>query len=364
MKNLKYLTLIVSLLYAAFVGVATSLVVPVSPVVAATVFFATRTAYLILIQGQHVTGLLMSGVNQEIWIEALKENFYSNYPWLDGVVDWSEWVENNTINFAAVGTNPVILKNNSSWPIVAAQRTDTALTVVLDTYDSTTSRVRNVEEIEASYNKLQSVVKQHKQSLLQEIVTEAIWNYGPATAAAGAIAVTGANRALVIGAQSSVAATLAIDDILGVKERWDALEFPAEGRVLVLSPYHERDLRKADASLFKSFTDEKKGTKGGYLTNLFGFDIYTVGNVPLYTKSTLAKKTYAAAADNTNDCIASVAFNQNEVMKCMGDMEMFFREKGTNPEQRSDEVGFQLRAKVVPQRTTNFYQQALVSNRA
>lgn len=364
MKKLAFFSLILSFVYSALVGVALSLVVPVSPVVAAPAFFATRTVYLILIKGQHVTGLLMAGVNQEVWIEALKENFYSNYPWLDGVVDWSEWVENNTINFAAVGPNPVILKNNSSWPIVAAQRTDTALTVVLDTYDSTTTRVRNVEEIEAAYNKLQSVVKQHKQSLLQEIVTEAIWNYGPATAAAGAIATTGANRAQVIGAQSSVAARMTFDDILGVKERWDALEFTAEGRVMALSPYHERDLRKEDAGMFKDFIDPKKIGKGGYLCNIYGFDLYTVGNAPLYTKSTLAKKAYGAAADNTNDCVASVAFNQNEVMKCMGDMEMFFREKGTNPEQRSDEVGFQMRAKVVPQRTTNFYQQALVSNRA
>lgn len=364
MKKLALLTLALSVLYAALFGAAASLVVPVNPAVGGTVFFATRTIYLILIKGDHATGLALAGVNQEIWIEALKENFYSNYPWLDGVVDWSGWVENNTINFAAVGTNPVILKNNSSWPIVAAQRTDTALTVALDTYDSTTTRVRNVEEIEAAYNKLQSVVKQHKQSLLQEIVTEAAWNYAPATAAAGAIATTGSNRPLVIGSQSSVAARITFDDILGVKERWDALEFPAEGRVMLLCPYHERDLRKEDAGMFKDLIDAKKVGKGGYLANVYGFDLYTAGNAPLYTKSTLAKKAYGAAADNTNDCVASIAFNQNEVMKCMGDIEMFFREKGTNPEQRSDEVGFQMRAKIVPQRTTNFYQQALVSNRA
>lgn len=363
-KKLSILTLMMSAIYSLLFGAALSLFVPVAPAVASLAFFASRTIYIVLIPGTHASGLALSGVNQEIWIDAIKENFYSNYPWLDGVVDWSEFVEFNTINFAAVGSNPVILKNNSSWPITAAQRTDTALTVVLDTYDSTTSRVRNVEEIEASYTKLQSVVKQHKQSLLQEIVTECLWNYAPATAAAGAVSCSGSNRGAVIGSQSSVAATMAFDDILGVKERWDALEFPADGRVLVLSPYHERDLRKADQSLFKNFTNEKNGTKGGFLGNLYGFDLYVAGNTPLFTKSTLAKKTYAAAADNTNDCVASVAFNQNEVMKAMGDLMMFYRKMETNPEQRADEIGFQMRFKGVPQRTTNFYQQALVSNRA
>ncbi len=367
MKNkLNILTLLMSAIYSLLFGAALSLAVPVEPAVAALVFFAVRTIYIVLIPGTHASGLALAGVNKEIWIEAIKENFYSQYPWLDGVVDWSEWVENNTINFAAVGSNPTILKNNASWPIVAAQRTDTALTVALDTYDSTTSRVRNVEEIEAAYNKLQSVVKQHKQSLLQEIVTECLWNYGPATAAAGAVAVTGSNRAAVIGSQSTVAATMQLDDLLALKERWDALEFTQDGRVVVLSPYHERDLRKQDISLFKDYVKDGalKGMSGGYIGNVYGFDLYVAGNTPLYTKSTLAKKTYGAAADNTNDCVASVAFNQNEVMKCMGDMEMFYRKKETNPEQRADEIGFQMRFKGVPQRTTNFYQQALVSNRA
>lgn len=348
-----------SVLYAVFVGAALSLVAPVNPAVAAATFFVTRTVYLFSIKGEHFSQLMLAGVNKEIWIETLKENFFSKYLWLDGVDDWSEWVENNTINFAAVGSNPVILKNNATWPIVAAQRTDTALTVVLDTYDSTTTRVRNVEEIEAAPNKLESVLKQHRSSLLQEIVTECLWNYAPATAAAGAVAVTGANRATVIGSQSTVAATMQLDDIAALDERWNAIEFAGD-RCLVLSPYHKRDLIKQDISLTKQFANQAKGE----IMELYGIEIYSVGNTPLFTKSTLAKKTYGAAADNTNDCVASVAFSKSEVMKCMGDLEMFFREKATNPEQRSDEVGFQMRFKGVPQRTTNMFQQALVSNRA
>jgi hypothetical protein len=273
----------------------------------------------------------------------------------------------NTINFAAVGADPVILKNNATWPIVAAQRTDTALTVVLDTYDSTTTRVRNVEEIEAAPKKLESVIKQHKQSLLQAIATECLWNYAPATAAAGAIATTGANRPAVIGAQSTVCSQLQLDDLAGLQERWDALDFNHDGRIVVLNPYHVRDLIKQDITLNKSFMDQAKdaGSQNGVAPiSLYGFEIYSVGNTPLYTKSTLAKKAFGAGADSVNDCIASVAFNVNEVMKCSGDTEMFYRPKENNPEQRSDEVGFQQRFKGVPQRTTNFYQQAIVSNRA
>lgn len=362
MKSKIIISFLLSLTVCLFAGVAVAQAVPVNPLAVATVFFAAKTIYwFVLPQGKQISGILMAGVNKEIWIDKLKELFYSPVGWLDGVDDWSEFVEYNTINFASVGTNPVILKNNASWPIVAVQRTDNALTVVLDTYDSTTTRVRNVEEIEAAPNKLESVIKQHRSMLLQEITSECMWNYSPASAAAGAIALTGANRAAVIGAQTTVASTMTLDDIAGLQERWNNLDFTQEGRILILSPYHLRDLMKTDATLLKQFTNLKAGEP----LPLFGIDVYAGGsNVPLYTKTTLAKKAYAAAPDNTNDCVASIALSKKEVMKCDGTIEMFSREKGTNPEQRSDEVGFQKRFKGVPQRTTNFYQQALVSNRA
>lgn len=361
MKTKIFLSFLQSILYALLLGAGASLVFSVNPLTVALIFFAGKSIFwYYLPNGIRLTGSFMAGVNKEIWIDKLKENFYSQYEWLNGVEDWSEWVEFNTINFTIVGSDPVILKNNAVWPIVAAQRTDTNATVVLDTYDSTTTRIRNVEEIEAVIDKLESVVKQHRQKLMQEIVSECLWNYAPATAAAGAVSVTGANRAVVIGTQSTVAATMTIGDIAGLQQRWDILDFPQDGRVLVLSPYHREDLLRQDVTLQKQFAN----LKTGQALDLYGFKLYVASNTPTYVKVTLAKKAYAGAVDNVNDVVSSVAFVQSEVMKCMGDVEMFYKEKGINPEQRADEVGFQVRFKGVPQRTTNFYQQALISNRA
>ena len=360
MKNLKYiLSFAFSLAVSLLLGVAVAQVAPVSALAAGAGIFTVRTVLLSL-NSVSITSAFFAGVNKEVWIDKVLENFYSAFEWLNGVDDWSEFVEFNTINYAVAGADPVILKNNSTWPIVAAQRTDTAGTVVLDTYDSTTTRVRNLEEIEASYSKLESVVKQHRNALMKEIVKECLWNYAPATAAAGSFAATGANRAAVIGSQSTVAATLQIADIARAQQELDNRDYPMEGRVLVLSPYHREDLLKQDVSLQKQFAD----LKTGQALDLYGFKIYVSSQTPLYTKSTLAKKAYGAAADNTNDCVASVIFIQSQVMKAVGTMEMFYKEKGINPEQRSDEVGFQMRFKGAPQRSANFLSIAIVSNRA
>lgn len=302
----------------------------------------------------------MAGLNKEIWIDKLKENFFAKYSFIDAMEDWGQWVEYNTINYASMGTNPTILKNNSSWPIAPAQRTDSALTIVLDTYDSTTTRVRNLEEIESSYNKLDSVINQHKDSLNQEIAKEGLHNVSPATAGAGAYAVTGANRAVAIAGQDTVAGTLALDDLAGMKERWDAINAPDSGRVAVLNPYHVRDLLKQDTSL----TKELMNLKAGEPLPIFGIDFYVSSLTPVYAHTTLAIATYGAAAAPTTDCVSSIGFISSESFKCLGDMEMFYKEKAINPEERSDEVGFQVRAKIGKQRAVNNLFQALVSDRA
>jgi hypothetical protein len=305
----------------------------------------------------------MAGLNKEIWIDKLKENFYAAQPILEGVDDWSEWVEYNTINFAAMGADPVILKNNVTWPIVAVQRTDTAITIVLDTYDSTTTRVRNVEEIETAYNKLESVVKQHRRSLSLQIVNEAIWNYAPAGNVAGAtpvIQTTGATRTIQVkgGTLSTVGAMMTLQDLANMQEQFDNADFPEEGRELILSPTHRRDLMQADTTLFKEFTN----LKAGQALPLFGFDVMTYSTTPTFTKTAYTKKAFGTAVDLTNDVPSSVAIIKQEVMKAMGDTEMFWREKDNNPEQRSDEVGFQQRFKAVPQR--QFCIGAIVTARA
>jgi hypothetical protein len=362
MKTRIVFSFLLSVAIALAAGVGISMAVPtVNPMTAAGFVFIFRTAYQVFYSQELNFRGLFAGVNKEIWIDKLKENFYAKGDWINGAEDWSQWVEYNTINFTIAGSNPVILKNNSTWPIVAAQRTDTNQTVVLDTYDSTTTRVYNVEAVEAAADKLNSVIRQHRDALMQEIKKEALWNYAPATAAAGSFSATGSNRPAVIGSQTTVAARLALKDLLRVKQEFDNRNFPEAGRNVILNPYHVEDLALEDISLFKTFANLKSGEP----ISMFGLNVYSgVSNTPVFHKSTGAKQAYGAAPDNTNDCIASVAYINSEVMRAEGSMEMFYKEKGINPEQRADEVGFQVRFKAVPQRSVNFLNIAIYSGRA
>lgn len=354
MKLKSIFSFLLSVAICLFAGTAVAQVVPaINPVMAGVVFFATKTIYIfVLPNGKHIQNVFMSGLNREIWIDELRQNFYAldqngGPDPLEGCADWTEWVEYNTIDFASVGVDPVILVNNATWPIVAVQRTDNALQVALATYDSTTTRVRNVEEIESQYNKLESVVFQHKKQLRQVIVDTGLVAYAPTSNATATpvIQTTGSTRTITMagGILTTAGNQLTIADIASLQERFDILNYPAERRLL-LNPAHRRDLMMADSVLFKNFTD----LPAGKCIDLFGFEVMPYNNTPIFTKSTYAKKAYGAAVDLTNDVPASTAFCPGECMKALGDTEVFLKDKTINPEQRAWEVGYQQRAIVLP----------------
>jgi hypothetical protein len=278
----------------------------------------------------------MAGLNKEIWISEILEKFYPDSSFMNEAKDYSAFVEYNTINLADAGVDPNVLVNNSAYPVPFAQRTDVPVALPLDTYDTEGTVVRNVEEIETAYDKMASVVAGHKSALLLRQSSKAAHAFAPAS--------NGANTPVLAttGAADGSFKKITLDDVLKLRAKFDGVDAPYEGRVLVLHPDHYIHLMSEDKNLFKAFTQEKPGF------NLFGFKVYTFSKTPVFNKSTGAKAGFGAAAAPSTDTISSVAFCNTEVMKAMGTVEMFARLK--DPEQRGDIIGFQQRFLALPLR--------------
>ena len=104
-------------------------------------------------------------LNKEIWIAQIKEGFYPNRIFLNKVMDYSAEVENDKIHFASAGIDPNVLINNSTYPIAIVGRQDIDNSIVLDKFETENTIVRRPEAIEYSYDKLESVIRQHRQVL-------------------------------------------------------------------------------------------------------------------------------------------------------------------------------------------------------
>jgi len=282
--------------------------------------------------------LLYAGLFKEVWISRLMEKFYPTAAWLNRAQDFSGVVENNTINLAEIGADPQVLVNNTTYPVPFADRTDVPLALPLDYYDTEGTVVRNAEAVQLAYPKMDTVVAQHGKALAKAQSAKAAWNYAPqANGTYTPVLTTLGNPkvAYAIGARLP----FSFRNIIAAAQALDAVDAPADGRVLVLCTQHKQDLLNEDVNLFKGFSDYKTGMIG----QLYGFDIYTSTQCPTYnnTVPTAPTKNAYGAAPAGTDVVASFFFVDSEVMRAKGTMDLFYRLR--DPEARGDIVGFQQR---------------------
>jgi hypothetical protein len=296
--------------------------------------FVVGTGYAILSVSKCIPqGVLGVGINKEVWLADLAENFYPSGGWFNRSIDYSALVDNDRINWAVIGSDPVVYVNRDTLanPIPITARTDSHAYVELDTLDTANTPVTNVEEMETMYDKRASILTQHRNTLRTEAYKRAIFSWSPASNGSGMVISTS-------GATNSGHKRFVADDLANLAQAWNNLEYPQEGRVLVLNSKHLTDLQAQDIQLYKALVSLGSGQP----IQLYGFDVYVGASVmPRYNKSTLARVAYGAAGAGTDSPASSIAWIESQVFRADGSYDMFLREK--DPEIRADFMGFQKR---------------------
>lgn len=272
--------------------------------------------------------MLKEGLNKEIWIPELIEAFYPDWSFLNEADDMSEWVDNDVINLAEAGVEPNVLINNNTYPVPFAERTDTPISLTLNTYDTEGTVIRDAEVAELVYAKRQSILTQHKNALANKIGLHAAHNYAPA-----------GNTTYTPVLDKTASSTFDIEFFIEMESMFNDLGVPLGKRVAVLTSGHLADIRKQNLNLFKEVAN-KPGTE------LYSFKLYYYPNNPHYTVSTKTKKAFGASINPATDKKASFFFYGGSVMRALGSTKMF--ERLNDPEQKGDILNFQQRALVLP----------------
>lgn len=276
------------------------------------------------------------GLNKQVWVRQIQENFYPSDNFLKPVRDFSPFVENDIIHIAAAGIDPKVLINNNTYPITIQKRTDEDCSIELDLFETENTLVRRPEEIEKAYNKLESVLMQHRNTLRKAVSSKAIHAFAPSgdTANTPVIQTTGAAK--------DGRKRMTFEDLLNLKERFDNALIPLEDRYIVLHPKHVTDLLLEDVQLFKNLTDIREGEPFKFA----GFGCYQFPIMPEYSLSGGKLSKMPFSQENTGGLFASVAFYAKEVMKADGDVHMYARMD--DPAERATIVGFDKRFVAMP----------------
>lgn len=264
-------------------------------------------------------------IEKQIWLNMIKEGAIPNTSFLSTGVNMDEFVEFNTLNLAEAGVDPIVFIDKTD-DVGVVSREDIAIAIPLHTFDTENTLVKNIEEKESSYPKMESVVRSHRNAMLKKIAAFAAhgWtpnqnsDFTPVLIATGGVNNAGYRR-------------LTFEDVLTFEAKYRAQDAEMGNLVMVLNSQHLADLMAEDMKLYKEILVAKK---------LFSFDLFDFSQTPIFNGTTGVKKAMGAAVAAT-DAISSFGFDKTEVMHASGDMDMFLTEK--DPKRRGDIVGFQKR---------------------
>ncbi|CCX46722.1 putative uncharacterized protein [Bacteroides sp. CAG:927] len=274
-------------------------------------------------------------LNKEIWINQILSGFYPDDSFLQKVVNYSEFVENNRLHVPAAGIDPKVLIDNTTYPIKVVEREDEDNEIPLAKFETENTLVRRPDAIEYSYNKLESVIGQHRATLRKSVAMKAAHAYAPNTDTPETPVI------LTTGELTNGRRRITFENILRLKERFDAAEIPLTDRYIILHPKHVSDLLLEDIKLFKDLTNVKDGEPFRF----GGFGCYQFAQMPTY-KFVSGKLIKVPFEDAATEHFASVAFYAKEVMKADGDIYMYA--SVDDPKERGTIVGFDKRFVALP----------------
>jgi hypothetical protein len=324
---MKFSKFILALLYNCLVGLILSSVIAANPSVCiAAVNLIGSCMYLL---HKKYGKLAFEGLAAEVWLPDVMEDFYPDNSFLREAEPMDQFVTKDIINLAEAGVDPDVIINNTTYPITETVANDVPHSLALDTYDTTSTIIRNAQAVELVYDQRTLYTNKHKKALLNKFSTKAIHAYAPQS--------NNSYNPVMVGTTSDSV----LDMIIDLEQKFNDLDVPEENRVLVLCSKDQASIAKENKALYKEFM-----AKPGSV--LYSFKIYRFSKAPAYNKTTGAKIAYGAALNPTTDILASVAFHSGEVMKAQGTFDFFSRLK--DPDVKGDKFNYQMRALALPKR--------------
>jgi hypothetical protein len=277
---------------------------------------------------------------KEIWVSDVQEALNRNADFLPYSVDHSAYIAFGTVHVPQSGSNPTVVKNPATFPLAISERTDTDRTYALNQFALEPTLISNLDELQISYDKRQSVLGQQITTLTQRIGDEVAISWS-ATGAANIVGTTGSAVAtsLAPGATGTrKAVTLA--DIASLASKLDKDNVPRQNRKLLMSTdmfwelFQISDVIRAS---YNGFQNQPNVLANGIVAMLYGFEIMMRPVVSVYANSTTVPKAFGAATATT-DNLACIAFHSTTVARALGSMTPLY-DSGSNGNGKPEYLG-------------------------
>jgi hypothetical protein len=262
-------------------------------------------------------------LQKEIWIADIKETLHQGSEFIMAGTDYSAFVANKTVHVPQSGAGSAIAKNRSVLPAIIAQRTDTELTFDLNEYTTDPVLITDLDALQVSYAKRNSVLGQHLNVLNERIGTEVAYEWTPSGSASLVLRTSGASTSQLANSTATGTRKLITkEDIARMARKLDDDNVPMNDRFLVLPTLMYYELFGIDALVRADFGRVADQTNG-VVNEIFGFKVFKRPTTIMFNSATAGVKKAVGSADATTDCVGAFAFQKQAVAQALGAIKVF-----------------------------------------
>lgn len=305
-------------------------------------------------------GLNMA-VTPEIWVRDIEGNLFKDNEFLLNSIDESQYVVGGTVvHIPQAGAPSKAERNRTSLPAQISKRVDVDVTYPLDEITTDPRLITNAEEVELSYDKRQSVIREDERYINQLVADSMLYNWKPKFYIEATGSASENNLIYGTGARTGVK----YDDFVKAKTIFNKWNMPKEGRHVILNTEMYRSLCEDVKSLKSEHITAVYDPKTGQLQKLEGFTIHErstvllasatealvpVANTPYKeytTESLYTPEQYLAIEDGTTSaantaCGVGLFWSDIAVSRAVGQTKMF--EDTDNPQYYGSIISFLVR---------------------
>ncbi len=259
-------------------------------------------------------------IQKEIWEQAVVEDLFADNSFLSKAVNADMWVNaGKVVHIPQAGAASKVEKDRSELPAKIKQRTDTEISYVLSPYTTDPVLIPHVDEVELSYSKRDSVLRQDKLALMDAVSKDFIFNWSPA--AAKTIETSGEEVDAYTTDATGKRKGICRADVLKLMTSFNDEDIPQDGRYLLLDAHMYsqllKDLTQNEVQAFLASANAQQGVLG----KLFSFNIMMRSKAALYTTSKAPKEWSAAGA--ATDRAAALAWHDQSVCRALGEVKAY-----------------------------------------
>jgi hypothetical protein len=246
------------------------------------------------------------GTAIEVFRRELCENLFSDAGFLEWSRNWSDSAIGKTVNWNESGATSGVIINRSVCDETTAQRLDVLNSFNLDEYFSCPTLIEYTEEFVINYMKRESVLREHRLEVLQDISLRMLFNWSPTTAPQQ-VRTTGTAKTAAAPGAAGTRNRITLDDILSARNILNKQNIPMQGRVMFLPSDMEKDMLSIEQFIS---VDYKSGQpiENGMIGTILGMPVFVHATgivydnaatpAPILPKADDSKVPYAGAVDD------------------------------------------------------------------